>query len=97
MPFNEDRDLFREAYFDLPEEIQAAFLDRGDEEWQCPELELLDSNGRIVIFTDGSRKGPSVYPWLQRAGTGVWWGHQHPAICALPRGGLILPTNVLSY
>lgn len=39
--------------------------------------ELFDAEGRIIIFTDGSRKGRASYPWLQRGGSGVWFGPGH--------------------
>ena len=51
------------------------------------QTEFLDEEGRITIFPDGSRIGPSFAPWLAKAGAGVYFGPNHVKNRALPLGG----------
>lgn len=77
-PHLRDKDKLRGCYYDL-----GTITDRGigyseqqdDGEQNTPEL--FGEDGRLKMFTDDSRKGPASYPWLQRGGSGVWFGPRH--------------------
>jgi len=84
VPAQRDKPRLRTAFPNLEvidEESDSELEDAPD----APEL--FDGEGRISIYIDGSRDGPSYAPWLHRAGSGVFFGPGHWKNIATPLPG----------
>jgi len=64
--------------------------------WRVHPGELI-SQGRIVVFSDGSRTGLSTERDMWRAAAAGWWGDEHPFNFNIPLADLLKQTKEESF